>query len=395
MIVALALAADLRTLQIGDYSETRLRVDSGPIVGVDATTAPFATLAMAAPRWRLSLSYQPYVGVTDIEAPKPEAIYYNSGVFNAAWWNRTVSLGVSETATYGKLNTSSLLSQQAAPGMAQQVNNGIPIGEVSYAGSISSANVTYTPTRYWTFDARGGYSAYGGLTQTDRAVLAFQRGPTADLQVTHSFTPEDAAFVRLDGTRTETLVGPCFGEETIIAGDCAPDSYIASAIVGVRRAMSPTTQLSIGGGAGLVRARLNPDIIYHTTYYPVLAASYEYRFVREEHRVVFRADADIAPFVDTRTGAVDDRAQLTGTGTWILGKYTASGYFGVAQTIEKVEIQPTTIVFATARLDDHLTRNVMLTLSLSYFFQHQDGVDDISSAIAEAGITVMTSPWRF
>jgi hypothetical protein len=395
MIAALALAADLRTLTLSDWSEARVRGDTGQPIAFDLTTAPNATLALATPRWHLSLAYQPYLGVTDLESTSPGAIYLNTASLNVGWHNRTVALGLTETGSYGIQNTSQLLIQAPAAGMQQTVSSGVPISNIEYAGSITNATLVYTPSPYWQLALRGGFFANGGVRAVDQQSIAFQHGPTAEVTLTHTVSREDAVFFRANGVRTETVPAPCFGLEGITTGDCQPDSYIGTAVAGLRRAFSPTTVGSFGVGAGVIRARIGPQFLYQTTPFPVVTASYEYTFIRDEHRVVFRADANVSPFIDTRDGAVDDRAQLTGTGTWTLGKLSLTGSFGAATTLVVVEIEPSTILFATSRLDDHLTKNLMVSFGLSYFWESQEGADVISSAIASLSMTVTTLPWRF
>jgi hypothetical protein len=420
MIAALALVADLRTLQLVDWTEARVRADSGQNVAFDLTTSPTATLAIRGHTWELVLTEAPFFALPDLEASVAPTIL-ETAALELAWHSRDVQLSLTESGTYGTENTTNLRIPPATPGMAQTVVSGVSAQTLYYASTLTTLAIGYTPSRRWRYSLRGSYFAYGGVREIDRETIAFQHGEAAEASVAYSFSHRDATFLQLDGTRSETNTGPCFAQETgtttanpTTAANqlCAPDSYIGTALVGLRHALSPASDASLAVGAGIVRARLGPpdlappptdpnylNYFYHTTYYPQASATYEYRLTLEHRRTVVRVDAELTPTVDVRDGAVDNRAQLTGTMTWLSGRLTLSGAFGAARSVGVSMEEPSTIVFASARADRRLDRHFVVSFGLSYFWQNQDnptgGESVISSAMASLSITASTLPWRF
>ncbi len=415
MLPALALVADLRTLQLVDWSEARLRVDSVPGSGqtaaFDLTTSPSATLGIRSRVWQLTLTYAPFLSLPDLEqgiGQNNEPLVLQTAALTADWHNRHLDLSLSENASYGQENTSNLLIGQAQPGMPQPITSGATITEIGYASSLTTLATSYAPTRDWRFGLRAGYFAFGGVgtfkagdTEVPSSqIIAFQHGPTGEASVNYGVTRRLSTFLQVDGVRTETEPGPCFAQEDMTTGTCAPDSYIAGALVGVRHVFSPVSDGSIAAGAGVVRARLAPEDTYATTYYPEADATYEYRLSASRHRVVLRVDAGLSPTIDTRDGAVDNRAQATGIFTLLSGDFTLSNSFGVARSVGNAEILPSTIFFVTSRADYRLERHFVLSFGLSFFWQSQDradagGEDIISSGIASVAITADSLPIRF
>jgi hypothetical protein len=399
MIAALALIADLRTLQLVDWTEARVRADSGQNVAFDLTTSPTATMAIRGHTWELVLTEAPFFALPDLEASVSPTIL-ETATLELGWHSRDVQVSLSESGSYGSENTANLRVPVAQAGMAQQVVNGVQAQTLYYASSLTNLAMSYSPSRRWRYSLRGSYFAYGGVREIDRQTIAFQHGEAAEASVAYGFSRRDATFLQLDGTRSETNTGPCFTDLTGVTGTtCAPDSYIGTALVGLRHALSPVSDASVGVGAGVVRARLGPQYLYETTYYPQASATYEYRLTLEHRRTVARVDAELTPTIDVRDGAVDDRAQLTGTMTWLSGRLTLSGAFGGARSVGVSMVEPSTVVFASVRADQRLDRHFVLSFGLSYFWQSQDnptgGESVISSAMASLAITASTLPWRF
>jgi hypothetical protein len=405
MIAALVLAAELGTLQLADWTEVRARATTGLPVGLDVTLSPSVKLAVTAPRWQLSLGNAFFLSLPDLEEPPVQWAAWDTGMFEAAWRDRFVRLSVTENATYGLLNTVDLLFQARLSGMAQPIVNGVPGGLIEYGNSLSALLLEYSPAARWHFSSRVAYWVYGGIRPIDRSQIAFQRTASAQLTTSYVVSRLDTGSFEVDGWRNETESGPCLAGDLTQAmqgtqATCAPDSFATGALLRLRHSFSPLSDLSLAGGSTFVRARIRPDDVYSRTVYPSAVVTYEYRLLHEGRKASLRLDGQLAPGIDFRNGGVNQRAQLTGTATWLAGRFTFTNAFGVARSFGSSEFLPSSIVFATARGDYQLKKNLFLSGTLSYYWEYQDASPAVPSSVLSTGIasvalTATTLPWRF
>jgi hypothetical protein len=398
MIPALLLAADLRTLHLSATTEARLRVTNGLPPGYDWTVGAGAGVEVRGRAWQLDATYTPFVQFADLEQPPHSPFYYQTAIATVAWHNRFVRLALAETGSLGTRNTTDFVVQQGLPGMAQTYSNLAAPKTITYAQSLTTLSVEYNPTRRWRFGAQASYSLYGGLGADARRYIAFQYGPLASAVVSYRITHQDGVFVRADGAQTTSLRGPCLVPTNPPQLSCEPDNIIANGIVGWQHTFSTTSEAAIGAGIGVSRARLQPTLPHDTTYYPEATATYEYHVARTHDRRTVRLDASVGPIVDLRSGTVDDRVQATGTMTWSSDPITLSEVFGAARSLGSAQERPSSLLFATSRVDYRLGKNAMLTGAVGYLWQDQEGVGGgvvASSVLASVGATVFTSPTRF
>jgi hypothetical protein len=395
MIPALLLAADLSTLHLSATSEARLRATEDQPLAYDWTVGASANLESRGHIWQFELTYAPFFQVEDLELPKPDAIFYQTGLASAVWHDRHLRLALTETGSEGTRNSTDFVVQQSLPGTAQAYSNLTAPATIWYAQSLTTLSGEYVPTPRWRFVVQASYSLYGGLDEAARRYIAFQYGPLGSAVATYRVTPVDGIFAQANGSQSTSLVGPCQVPTNPPELTCEPDNFIASAIVGWQHTFSAASEGAIGAGAGVSRARLEQDVPHDTTYYPEATITYQYQIARTHDRTSLRVDGSLGPIVDLRSGTVDDRAQMTGTLVWSVDPVTLSEVFGVARSLGSAEELPSSLLFGTSRVDLRVGRNATLSASIGYLWQDQDGLGVSSSFLASVGATVFTSPMRF
>jgi hypothetical protein len=398
MIAALPVAADIRTLELMDTTEARVRGGTGEQAAFDLSTIPSATLLWAGHHWQLTASYAPYFTATNIVPPPVAVELLQTGTLATSWRGRFSSLTLSESGSYGTENTAYLTIPAPTTAGSQQVVNGSQPGFIQFAQSTSTLAGTYARSLRWGFSATANYLVYGGLDTAGREVIPFQHGPSADARVTYAFSHVDGVFVDANYWMIDTAEGPCLVPGVALT-TCAPDGLMGSLTLGLRHSFSRATDAALAAGASVVRSRVDPTFLYTMGYYPAAIATYEHRFGLEARPSLLRFDAQLGPVVDIRSGAVDNRAQLSGTLTWFDRLRVVTGGFGAAHSLGDVLEPPSTIFFLTSQLDYHVTRRLTLSLQASYYWQYQEdaapGTSVLSSAIVTLMATVATLPLRF
>jgi hypothetical protein len=151
-----------------------------------------------------------------------------------------------------------------------------------------------------------------------------------------------------------------------------------------------------GIGVGVARARLGPDQPYTTGYYPTALVSYVTAFGPRNGRMSLRFDGQIAPLVDTWTGALDYSTAATATiRSTFVSRAAVALALGALQSLGDEEERPTTTVFASGLAEYPIGKYVFLNAMATYSWQDQLGSGATSLVGFFVGATMHTLPLRF
>ncbi len=349
MIATAVLAADYAgTFELLDTSRVGARATQpAPIVitpvhgrlvlGGDASTTATARLHINDRRWDYLLAYSPSLSVTDFElgtAPQ----FLQTGTAALSLRERFVQVTVSETASYGELNTAVPYQQpvipaqepgQAPPATGQTVTPG-QTGQTPVPGMTPAAGPVFAAQgqkaqdfSFFSSDTQGGvalferrvaisvvggYRRSGGLGQDAQAYLPAQFGPRASLAISYAVSREDTVITVASAQNTITPLGECF-PLTNPPSICRTEAPILQLQELLQSRLSGTTSLSAGAGAA-VDVAVTPAGERELVIDPVATATVI------EQLDARRADTlglslQLAPLVDIRTGLPSERIQAT------------------------------------------------------------------------------------
>src|SRR5262249_20293027 len=136
------------------------------------------------------------------------------------------------------------------------------------------------------------------------------RSPRAEASATYSVTRRDDVQTRVSVLRSDVSSGPCSPAVVGVTpgATCSPTAEVAEVTEAWRRRVTRTTEASIGAGASVIAARPAPEDPFVNRMFPTAAASIQYARAGRAPSVV-RMSGQLAPFLDARTGIVDERAQ--------------------------------------------------------------------------------------
>jgi hypothetical protein len=405
------------TLDLSNRTEVRGRYTQGTTVSPAQGAPPNPSLDLAdtattllRARSRvseLSLGYSVLGILGDVEVGgAPQAI--QSADARASWRGRRVRLELGESAQYGIMNSAYLLaapalptpsggpmmpSGSASPGVQQLT----PPTSLQFGSSRTSLTSELRVSRRWLASTRLEYGVTGGLDDAARTTLALVRGPRAEVGADFLASRVDSLATRADVFRSDTSSAPCLPTLVGVApGDtCAPTAEAAEIREIWRHALSREDTVTTAAGASYVHTRLRSADSFTNVAYPMALVGFEHSTGRESSRTALRAEAQIAPLVDLRSGAVDERAQATVSATAARGPMTLSGTLAAAHSIASPFLQPVTVLQAAGELEYRVDQNIGVGGGLRYALQQQDPFPLFSGGMAYVQITLRTPQIRF
>jgi hypothetical protein len=408
MLHAACVLADYAgTMEVSNRTEVRGRVTPGlaqGAEGVDLADIPAARFDLSDRRWRYTLGYRATAMLPDLElGVTPELI--NSADIGAAWHDRSVEIGLAESATYGQYNTGQSLAG-ATPvattgGTMAPPTTGVqalaPPGTLTFGSSLTDLVGRYQLARRWHATTDLDYSITGGLDDASRAFLPLVRGPRAELRLGHDVTRIDTLETVAIGQHADTSSGQCFSiiVRANLSLPCQPSVSAVQLLEVWRHRFGHDTEGAFGAGASYAHVDLGAGQPYASSIYPAAQAGLLHRRTVEGLRSVARFDVALAPFLDLRTGVIDERAQAT-LGLELPSKhvgYTAT--VGAARSVVSSLTAPATIVQASVDVEWHLTRVLSVGSGLRFFWQQQDPLGTYAGAMLVGFLTIKAPVTKF
>jgi hypothetical protein len=478
MIATVVLAAQYTgTLDVSDSTRADMRLSQPPlvvtdtqqapgtvptqkevIIGADLTTAPVARLALRGRRWDFSLSYSPTLTLPDIElgydssqrASQPAFLVMNNASAAVSWHERFVRVAVSESATYGELNATLLLTPVAtAPtptstgtttGTTTMPGGGTPTappasstttvpgstgatagaiatktksGNIEFASSSTNAGISAQAGRHGTFSLFGGYQVSGGLDANARSAIGEQYGPNAGVSFGYVLSRRDTIGISATAQDTFTtltapnetlpqlqaavdagfipLCGPLSGTPPTLCHTISPGGALQATVVHL---LSRTASLSLAGGvAAYYDETVQPEIVIQPVGTATLADSFGPRGASS-----FSLSATIAPTVDVRTGRPSDRLQGTGTLSVPLSNILALNLNGgLLQSVPfpTNDPNPITAITASGEVRMRVDRRIDVAAGVQTLWQEQYGFGLVASEIGYVTATARAPTQRF
>jgi hypothetical protein len=368
MLVTAVLAAQYAgTLDLLDTTRLDARASDPPtevtvsnrpeniLLAADLSNAATARLRVADKRWSYTLSYSPSITLPDLEldfdsvpASTIDPTVLQAGTAAIAWQDRFVSVTLSESGSYGILNTAlpyqlpvaaiqtappaqaptagqsptpgqtptptQTPAQTTAPAQAANTGQGNLLQQqalISYGSSNTSLGVGARLGRRTTVSASGGYSLGGGLDPTARRVLPEQFGPSAGASIGYSPSRIDT-FSVFAGAQSTVTKGLCaLGQAPPGTEFCRTVVPAGQILATLHRQLSPVTSFSLnaGGSVGVVE---NLDGSTEVAILPAGGATYTERFAGRGLTSLVLS-AQVVPVIDILTGLPTTRFQAFAT----------------------------------------------------------------------------------
>ncbi len=414
-LFAAALAAHVLgdaagTLDLSDRLEVRGRntqFSAGPIIpnpSLDLVDTATARLGLVAPRWAYTFGASTVAMLPDIEAFVTPMVI-QSGDAGVTWHDREVTIGLAEYGAYGLINsiaTGPLVAPTsgAAPPPATVQLLSQP-GNVYYLSSRSVLTATDRVSRRWTLALTTEYAVQGGLDAPSRLVMPFVRGPRAEVTATYALSRRDDLETSVMAQRSDTSEGYC---SPYIAPSylpqpgqlCAPVGQVGQFTEGLRHALSNEAHLSAAVGVAGAQVRFQDvQSQFDNAVFPVATAGLEWSRRGEGEPRTLRLDFAAAPFIDLRSGIVDERAQVTGSLHIPMRDLVYSGTLGATRSIASPFVLPMTSFQSDAEVEYLVSKVVGVGGGVRYLWQDQVGLGTLSLAIVFAQVTFRTAHLRF
>ncbi len=373
--------------------------------GLDLVTAPGAFLRLHDHRWDYSLTYAPTLVIPNIVAvesvgavPGASPVFMNAGGAAIGWHDREVHVTLTETGSYGQLNSAFLNPVAAVPGQPV-VSQTVPAATtISVVSSRTDGSVVVAPDGRTNVMFSAGYLLAGGVTPSSREVLPEQYGPRASASFNYAVSRQDQLTTTASGIATEFTAGPCppaIPGQPPPPASCSPEARLLIVQETLRHTLSRSASLTLSGGVAESAFRSNHGDSFQTATLPVGQAALAYQFGSHGTSQLV-ATALLLPTVDPRTGLVTNRLQATVT---LIRPVTT--LLTIRMSGNASQSVPTDAPFAATlaggdvrsdfRLDPHLT----LSVGDTAYWQDQIGYGTLLSTFAYLTLTVRTTELQF
>ena len=265
------LAAPYRgTVDLSDRTELRggdFGLPTDP--ALNAETVPSIGLSLETHTSALTLGYAPRFALTDLQLGLYPSILQN-GSADLSWHARQVRISLTEYASYGTLNYSSLqLPASAAPGSFRV--DPLLRRIVSYEGTSTALALVLTPERRWSLRFALSYSLSGAANEADRDVLPLYYGPRFETAFDYAVTRPTHSVTRASVERATVSTGQQYvfvqGTEGIAQHlDKMTDAELAVGVTEVRSDLPPPRSELRYDTYGTVEAVLNHRLPYRDRF---------------------------------------------------------------------------------------------------------------------------------
>jgi hypothetical protein len=438
MIVTAALAAQLAgTLVLTDTSRADVRwtypltVIQVPheevVIACDVATVPAARMTLRGRRLTLLMTYSPTITAADLELQEPVQVF-QLGSVAATWRERTFSVMVSESGSYGQYNPTLLYGGQTSVGVpvtggATTGGPGTAAGTTPMGGATTTpgAAATTAPTlitavsststalvrvqadRQTTVTLSGGYAVGGGLGAESIAYLPELYGPFASAMVLYRITAHQS-LATVATAQEDNSYGACPGAVPNALGltpNCRINASTSILEETYQQAISSRERFSVGLGIGVTTvqpsgtegiAGVIPDEL---ALLPYAEGSYFYNL---DGRGLLRLSGQLQPAVDPRTGLPSERATEALTVTNALT--TTWSTITTATALQSLPFPGSEPYSATAfsagvEARKRLNAQLILLAGITGFWQAQVGYTSVGSVMAYVGVTAALPTMRF
>lgn len=394
------------TIDLSNRTDVRARITQNattPNPGYDIVDTPMIRLDLATHQWAYSAGYSAMVSAIDIETPTPPLVVQSADV-GATWHNRLARLSLAEYGSYGQTNFTTTGPLPATTGgvmpPSQPTVGLLPQSlTINYGLSRTSLTASDRLSRLNTFNLALDYTVQGGLDATSQTVLPLVRGPLGQAWLLSTLSRVDALESRVSAQLSNSSLGPCApfiptsdltSPNLPIAQQlCDPTGQIEQFSETWQRRISRTTELSLGAGAAFVQVRFqDTQAGFQTAEFPVAIAGLQYKATINEAKTTLRLDLALAPFVDLRSGVVDERAQITGSFRRPVHRWVYIGSIGGVRSVDSPFILPATTLQLSFEADYTVSPLVAVGGGARYFWQDQEGFGELSFGVLFAQVTV-------
>jgi hypothetical protein len=392
------------TFDLSNRAEVRGRTTQstpsygGPNPSLDLADTPSLRLNLSTRSWEGTLGYSAMILVPDAEVGITPTLI-QSGDVGTTWHERQVTLGVAEYVVYGSINSATTgplgtPTTGAAPPPAS-VTALVQPGTIQFGSSRSVLRAVDRLSRRWTLSLSMEYLLTGGLDASSQASMPLVYGPRGELIAAYVLSRRDRLESRILAQRVDTSSGVCspFIPASLIpdpSQPCDSSGQIGQATEVWVHELSTTTQMSLGAGAAGTQmryqdAQAKPD----EALFPVGLAAVQYTHpITPTTSSTFRLDLTAAPFVDLRTGVVDERAQATGAAQFHARSMVYSGTLGATRSIDSPFILPLTSFQALLEAEYIVSPIVGVGGGVRYAWQDQEPLGIFSVAMVFAQVTL-------
>jgi hypothetical protein len=410
VLAAVALAhffADAgATLDLSNRVEVRGRSTQNvsPNPSLDLYDSLAARANLESHRWAYTLGYSVEALLPDAELGFTPLILQDLD-FGATWHARRVKLEAAEYLTYGQMN-------QASLGVRAPVTGGVAPPTQTAQPLIQPATVTIGGTRTvlgaedhlsgrWDLSLLLEYAVQGGLDAASQVTLPVVRGPRLTGKLSHAFprrrTLETEALVQLSDA-APSICSPIIPPALLVdlAQPCDPSAQMGQVVEKWRQPLTRAFDVEWGAGAAAAGIRFQ-DRQTHTDFagWPVAEASVSYSHIVQGEGKAAHLDLALEPFVDLRTGVIDERAQATGYLDLPTRAVSYEAVLGMARSVDSPFAQPVTSVQALASAEYLASKVVGVGGGASYSWQNQQGIGTFSIGMVFVSLTLHAPRIRF
>ncbi len=433
MLPAAVVAADtMGTLDLLDRTEFRLRTtqevdappglpaDTATVVGYDLFTQPTINARLFDRRWDFRLSYAPSFTLPDLELGFTPMIL-QLGVASVGWHDRFVTVGFTQSTSYGELNGAYIAptaAQEPIPGQPPVITAAPAPTTIDFLDTRTAGALGLRLDRRDRITASAEYYVTGGTNAASRLVVPEEYGPRANATYEYLASRRDqllttALFQGADFLGLQCL--PADGNAAALF-PCSPQSRILQGGEALRHRITRTATVSAGAGMAASWSRLQTAGAFQTTFYPTAEALLSLDFDRPSEEVfgtpaasaagaseggqivasTLRLSGSLAPLVDIRTGNVYNALAVEGSlvvpaSTRVA--FQASG--GFLQYLPTGSPGAVTLAHTEAEIDYAVDPYVILALGERGIWQEQIGFGAFVSSYGYVAVTLREPRFTF
>ena len=336
-VALLEVASASVTYSVAARVDSRVRSneaveEDAPSVAGDTDFTPTLGLEVREGNTNLQLDYAPRISLREITA-QPRTEVQHAGRLAANWRpERGLTLRLSEELVLGAVN---LFTTDALPlpdgdtdpdGPLRPPEGGGPLQPLPEADTVYflSSGTTLSATtgwlgRRWQLSGSTGFSISGGLDGPAREAVPMQYGPRFDVSLSHALSSLSAITTSASVNHSRFSTGA--------------NNTVVTLTEGWGQRLSRRTALQAGAGVSVVHSleaptdgdppgdpvEAPPSDAPRTELLPNLSFAVDHRIPSRVADFNGSLAVRVTPFVDRLTGRVYPRADLTLSGTWMLG----------------------------------------------------------------------------
>ncbi|MBU8897272.1 hypothetical protein DRW03_17270 [Corallococcus sp. H22C18031201] len=301
-----AVRADSRVRSL-DTPATQTPATTPSITG-DAELTPSLSLLFRDGGTQLQAEYAPRLSLREVTQSARTEVQHVGRLVGDWRADRGLTLHGSQEFVLGRVDLLSTVPVADSP--TRPVGDG-PLQPIPQGGSVYflSSLTTLGTTTTWLgrglgLSASAAFAVSGGLNGGAREAVPLQYGPRAQAALGWALAQRQVLSTAVGATDTRFSTGA--------------HATVLTLTEGWNWRMDRRTSLEAGMGVGVAQS-LSAEGLERTDVLPDLTVAMGYRIPSREYDFTGRLSAHVTPFVDRLTGQVYPRADVTASGTWMLG----------------------------------------------------------------------------